>query len=159
MGRLKLCVVVGLILVWSASSAVMAAEESKTLDVGDKAPNFKAESIDGKMITLGDTKGAKAVVVCFTCNNCPIAKAYEDRFVEFNKKYAEKGVKFVAINVNKGETLEDMKRARRRRTSISRTRMTAVDSRQPISVPASHRTYLLPTRMAWWLTLALSMTI
>ena len=110
MGRLKLCVVVGLILVWSASSAVMAAEEAKTLDVGDKAPNFKAESIDGEMITLGDTKGAKAVVVCFTCNNCPIAKAYEDRFVEFNKKYAEKGVKFVAINVNKGETLEDMKR-------------------------------------------------
>ena len=30
-----------------------------------------------------------------------MAVAYEDRFVEFNKKYAGKGVKFVAINANR----------------------------------------------------------
>jgi thiol-disulfide isomerase/thioredoxin len=47
--------------------------------------------------------------LCFTCNNCPAAIAYEDRFVEFTKKYADKGVKFIAINVNTGEDLEKMK--------------------------------------------------
>ena len=35
------------------------------------------------------------------CNICPVAVAYEDRFVEFSKKYAGKGVKFVAINANR----------------------------------------------------------
>jgi thiol-disulfide isomerase/thioredoxin len=38
--------------------------------------------------------------VAFTCNHCPYAKAYEDRFSEFAKKYKDKGVELVAINVN-----------------------------------------------------------
>jgi peroxiredoxin len=78
--------------------------------VGDKAPEFKAiPTVDGKTVSLPANKDAKAVVVCFTCNNCPAAIAYEDRFVEFTKKYADKGVKFIAINVNEGEDLEKMK--------------------------------------------------
>ncbi len=78
--------------------------------VGDKAPEFKGiPTVDGKEVSLPAAKDAKAVVVCFTCNNCPAAIAYEDRFVEFNKKYADKGVKFIAINVNTGEDLEKMK--------------------------------------------------
>jgi thiol-disulfide isomerase/thioredoxin len=40
------------------------------------------------------------MVVCFTCNHCPVAVAYEDRFVEFVKDYKGKKVAFVAINVN-----------------------------------------------------------
>ncbi len=80
------------------------------LDIGDKAPNFKATTTDGKTITLSDVKGTKAAVICFTCNNCPVARAYEDRFVEFSKKYAARGVKFIAVNVNTGETLEKMKK-------------------------------------------------
>ena len=35
--------------------------------------------------------------------------AYEDRFIDFNKKYAGKGVKFVAVNVNLGEDVKAMK--------------------------------------------------
>src|SRR4029450_6236831 len=31
----------------------------------------------------------------------PAAVAYEDRFIEFQKKYAGKGVKFIAVNANK----------------------------------------------------------
>jgi peroxiredoxin len=39
------------------------------------------------------------VVVCITCNHCPVAVAYEDRIIAFAKKYADK-VDLVAINVN-----------------------------------------------------------
>jgi peroxiredoxin len=88
----------------------VAPAGADTLSVGDKAPNYKAESVDGKVAKLGDTKGAKAVVVCFTCNKCPIAVAYEDRFIEFVKKYKDKGVQFIALNVNKTENLEEMKK-------------------------------------------------
>src|SRR5437867_5574622 len=75
---------------------------SAELEIGAKAPEFKnLPGVDGKSYSLGDMKDSKVVVVCFTCNNCPVAVAYEDRFVEFSKKYAGKGVKFVAINANR----------------------------------------------------------
>ncbi len=109
MGRIKSVWFLGLAFLVCWTSLVNAAEKSEALQVGDKAPDFKAETVNGKAITLGDTKGAKAVVICFTCNNCPVAQAYQDRFIEFNKKYADRGVKFVAIDVNKGETLAAMK--------------------------------------------------
>jgi len=81
------------------------------LEIGAKAPEFKnLPGVDGKEYSLAEMKDAKVVVVCFTCNICPVAVAYEDRFVEFTKKYADKGVKFIAINANKAsEDLAAMK--------------------------------------------------
>lgn len=79
------------------AAPVFAAE----LAPGDKAPAIKGlVGVDGKECNLGDSK-AKATVVCFTCNICPVSVAYEDRFIEFTKKYKDKGVEFVAINANK----------------------------------------------------------
>ena len=84
---------------------------SAELEIGTHAAEFKAlPGVDGKEYSLPDMKDAKAVVVCFTCNRCPVAVAYEDRFVEFSKKYSSKGVKFVAINANrKTEDIAAMK--------------------------------------------------
>jgi peroxiredoxin len=87
-------------------STTFAAEKLAT---GDKAPGIAAETTAGKKISLDDYKDAKLVVVCFTCNVCPVAVAYEDRFIEFTKQYQDKGVQFVAINVNTSENLEAMK--------------------------------------------------
>lgn len=81
------------------------------VEIGGQAPNFTAKSIDGKDISLKSAlQGADAVVVCFTCNKCPVAVAYEDRFIEFNKQYKGKKVTFIALNCNnKTEGLEQMK--------------------------------------------------
>jgi peroxiredoxin len=82
--------------------ALVAPAYSAELEIGTHAPQFKSlPGVDGKEYSLGDMKDAKVVVVCFTCNNCPVSVAYEDRFVEFQKKYGSKGVKFVAINANR----------------------------------------------------------
>jgi peroxiredoxin len=91
--------------------ALCAPAYSAELEIGAHAPEFKAlPGVDGKEYSLGDMKDTKVVVVCFTCNRCPVAVAYEDRFVEFSKKYAGKGVKFVAINANRRtEDLDVMK--------------------------------------------------
>src|SRR5438874_5897148 len=91
--------------------ALCAPAWSAELEIGAHAPAFKAlPGVDGKSYSLADMKDAKVVVVCFTCNICPVAVGYEDRFVEFSKKYAGKGVKFVAINANrKTEDLAVMK--------------------------------------------------
>jgi peroxiredoxin len=91
--------------------ALCAPAFAAELEIGAKAPEFKAlPGTDGKEYSLDGMKDAKAIVVCFTCNRCPVAIDYEDRFVEFQKKYADKGVKFVAINPNKNsEDLAAMK--------------------------------------------------
>lgn len=83
----------------------LAAQE---IEVGVKAPAFSAKGIDGQDYTLDSLKGNKATVVAFTCNNCPVAIAYEDRFIEFQKKFADQGVKLLAINVNASEDLKAM---------------------------------------------------
>ncbi|ADB16319.1 alkyl hydroperoxide reductase/ Thiol specific antioxidant/ Mal allergen [Pirellula staleyi DSM 6068] len=92
-------------------AAVVAPSFAAEIAPGEKAPEFKGlVGTDGKEYGLADMKDAKAVVVVFTCNRCPVAIDYEDRFIEFTKKYKEKGVSFVAINCNRRtEDLEAMK--------------------------------------------------
>ena len=88
------------------SASAFAAD----LASGDKAPDIKGlPGVDGKAFNLSDAKDAKVVVVCFTCNRCPMSVAYEDRFIEFTKKFSAKGVKFVAINVHSDEDVKAMK--------------------------------------------------
>jgi len=71
-----------------------------TLKIGDPAPGFRLPGVDGKSYGLGDFKNKKAVIVMFSCNHCPTVKAYEDRFVEFQRDYKDKGVVLIAINPN-----------------------------------------------------------
>ncbi len=84
---------------------------ASALDIGDRAPNFTAKGIDGKSYSLKSiAQDADVVVVCFTCNQCPVAVGYEDRFIEFNKKYKDQKVAFIALNCNnRTEGLEAMK--------------------------------------------------
>jgi thiol-disulfide isomerase/thioredoxin len=81
--------------------ALCAPAYAAELEIGAKAPDLKGlVGTDGKEYNLADMKD-DVVVVCFTCNICPVAVAYEDRFIEFQKKYGGKGVKFIALNANK----------------------------------------------------------
>lgn len=70
------------------------------LKVGDIAPNFTLKNVDGKMISLSDYPNAKGFLVTFTCNTCPFAVMYEDRFINFHNKFADKGYPVIAINPN-----------------------------------------------------------
>jgi peroxiredoxin len=99
----RLIAAAGFAIVWGSActSAALAGKFNKALDIGDKAPGFEAIiGIDGKNHSLRDYQRAKVVVICFTCNHCPIAVAYENRFLRFTSQYKDKGVEFVAINVN-----------------------------------------------------------
>ncbi|MGI4872957.1 MAG: thioredoxin family protein [Janthinobacterium lividum] len=68
--------------------------------VGDKIADFKLKNVDGKQVSLATNKAAKGYIVVFTCNTCPYAKAYEDRIIALNTKYAPMGFPVVAINPN-----------------------------------------------------------
>jgi len=88
------------------------AKFNKVLSIGSPAPAWAdLPGVDDKKHGLDDLKDANAVVVVFTCNHCPFAKLYEDRLLEFAKKYREQKVEVVAISVNKNpaDGLEKMK--------------------------------------------------
>ena len=81
--------------------------------VGEKAPTWSGlVGVDDKKHALADYADAKAVVVVFTCNHCPVAQAYQDRLVAVQKDYKDKGVQLVAVNVNNldEDKLEPMKK-------------------------------------------------
>ena len=68
---------------------------------GSAAPSFELPGVDGETTTLEDFEES-ALVVVFTCNHCPVAKAYEDRLVELQAEY-EGEAALVAINANETE--------------------------------------------------------
>src|SRR5258708_2608597 len=76
------------------------AKFNKVLSIGDAAPDWAdLPGIDDKTHSLADYREAKVVVVVFTCNHCPVAKMYEERLMEFARKYEQK-VPVVAISVS-----------------------------------------------------------
>jgi peroxiredoxin len=73
---------------------------NKVVSVGDAAPDWAdLPGVDDKTHSLADYREAKVVVVVFTCNHCPVATMYEERLMEFARKYEQK-VQVVAISVS-----------------------------------------------------------
>jgi len=68
--------------------------------VGDVVNNFSLMNVDGKNVSLTDYKDEEGVIVVFTCNHCPYAKAYETRIMELDAKYAALNYPVIAINPN-----------------------------------------------------------
>jgi peroxiredoxin len=100
-----------------AATAMCAAEPEvavKALEVGTKAPAFSlVNATDGKTFAFQPGDGRTSVVV-FTCNQCPYAKAFEQRIIDIARQYQPKGVVFYAVNPNDDakydeETMENMK--------------------------------------------------
>lgn len=82
------------------AASFKTGEEPSGYKAGDTATDFRLKNINGKTVQLADHKQAKGFIVVFTCNHCPFAKAYEDRIIALDKKYAAKGYPVIAINPN-----------------------------------------------------------
>jgi len=78
-----------------------------TLQIGDKAPDFKLPATDGKTYTLADFAGAKVLVIFFTCNHCPYVTGSDEVTRKTAEKFAPQGVKFVGINSNSKNTYHE----------------------------------------------------
>jgi len=74
---------------------------AETLKIGSTGPDFQGlPGTDGRIYDLESFQKGKAVVLNFTCNHCPYAQAYENRFIALAKEFGSKGIAFVAINAN-----------------------------------------------------------
>lgn len=96
----------GLLILMAASIALSFRTDG--LQVGDTAPDFALENIDGSTVSLVSTAAAyaekgievKGYIVTFTCNTCPYAQMYEDRLQALHAEMAPKGWPVVAIQPN-----------------------------------------------------------
>ena len=71
-----------------------------TIAIGDQAPEFELLDTEGVTRTLADGEATSATVLVFTCNHCPYALAWHDRIARAARDYADRGVRFMAINPN-----------------------------------------------------------
>ena len=80
----------------------MVAQDSvEELERGDVAPEFELEGVDGGTYTPETFADHGALLVVFTCNHCPYAKAKFDALNDLADEYEDLAV--VGINPNDAE--------------------------------------------------------
>lgn len=57
---------------------------------------------------VGELGDAEATVITFVSTSCPLAKRYIPRLVELEAEYAERGVRFLLVNVGAGDGVVEM---------------------------------------------------
>lgn len=92
----------------------MALVDSKSLPIGWKARDFRLPATDGYEYALRAFSDKPGLLLVFTCNHCPYAKASWPLLIELAQKY-EKTIGVVAINPNDEDeypedSMENMKK-------------------------------------------------
>lgn len=81
--------------------AVAPPAEHPVLLIGAEGPSFEGlAGTDGRLYGFTDFRDRTALVLIFSSNRCPTAKAYARRMVELQDAYERNGVQLVAINSN-----------------------------------------------------------
>lgn len=84
----------------------MSLTFSKPQEVNWEAPEFDLSSTDGNNYKLTDFFDKKGLLIVFTCNHCPYAKASWPIIIEYSKKYIN-DIRFIAINSNDSSMHEE----------------------------------------------------
>jgi peroxiredoxin len=100
-------VVVGIVVTLHHDAVLdrMAGESIDVLETGDPAPSFELPGTDGETYTLDSFTGDEALLVAFTCNHCPYAKAKHPVLNAIAADYDDASV--VGINPNDPEKYEE----------------------------------------------------
>jgi peroxiredoxin len=80
-------------------------ESDPELEIGDEAPDFELTGTDEETYTLADFADNDALLVVFTCNHCPYAKAKFDLLNDLAAAYDDCAV--VGVNPNDAEEYPD----------------------------------------------------
>jgi peroxiredoxin len=76
-------------------------EDHPNLAIGDEAPPFEGLlGTDGRRHGFGDHADAEALVVIFSSNRCPTAKAYAERLRALQADYGPRGIQLILLNSN-----------------------------------------------------------
>ena len=73
---------------------------SRMMDLGTPAPEILLPDAAGRLHSLKDCAGSKALLVAFLCNHCPYVQHMLDGFVKFAREYQPRGLAVFAISSN-----------------------------------------------------------
>jgi len=75
---------------------------------GETVPDFKAQTVDRHSFSLADAVAShKVVVFVFFSVSCPYSNLFADHVGALSGQYRDRGVLFVGVNSNQGETPEE----------------------------------------------------
>ena len=89
------------------AAAFVFAQSDAKIDppaVGAVVPDFSLKDIHRRPRSLGGFKDKKAFVVVFADTECPLANLYLPTEIELHRRYAGKGVQFMAINSSRQDS-------------------------------------------------------
>ena len=78
----------------------MTYTESKPMALETPIVSFELPDVDGRPVRSFDFVDKKAILVTFTCNHCPYAKAAWPILIDLQTRFAESGLQIVAVNPN-----------------------------------------------------------
>lgn len=78
----------------------MASISPPVCNFGWKAPQFKLPDVNGKLVDLESSMGAKGLLVMFICNHCPYVKAILPRLIADVTELQAFGINTAAIMSN-----------------------------------------------------------
>ncbi|RIV27422.1 thioredoxin family protein [Fibrisoma montanum] len=86
---------------------LLHAQSPKGYAIGDPVADFRLKTTDDRSIGLGDYRSQKGLILVFTSNHCPFSKAYEDRVLALDRRFASQGYPVLAIMPNDPAAYED----------------------------------------------------
>ncbi|MFL5763650.1 MAG: thioredoxin family protein [Bacteroidia bacterium] len=91
------------VVVFLAATAFKAVVVNAELEIGQPIPSadVKMMDVNGKEVSLAESKGENGLLVIFSCNTCPYVKLSEARIKEVTK--LAKANKFGVVLVNSNE--------------------------------------------------------
>ena len=87
---------------------IFAASDPTPSDIGSRIPDLRFKDIRALNRSLSEMGTPKAWVLVFTTTQCPLVRQTLPKLVEIQKKYADKDVRFIAVNVGIEDTIREM---------------------------------------------------
>lgn len=95
----------GLLCIGTCGTVPLAGREPTSVRT---LKTFSAQDYRGRTWTEQDFAEAPVLVVAFLGVECPLAKLYGPRLQKLANEYAERGVRFVAVDANRQDALTEM---------------------------------------------------
>ncbi len=87
---------------------IFAVSDATSSDIGSRIPDLRFKDIRALNRSLSEMGKPKAWVLVFTTTQCPLVRQTLPKLAEIQKKYLDKDVRFVAVNVGIEDTIREM---------------------------------------------------
>lgn len=95
------------------AALLLFSSHGMAVDVGDLAPAFELQSLDGETLRLADYRGRKAVYLVFWNTWCGYCIRKLPRYRKLHETFGDR-VEIIAVNTTWSDSIQEIERLRRR---------------------------------------------